>query len=480
MKRLKNNLQTILLITGSILGIILSCYGSVAQRMVSAEGTAVVQSAVPAETEASDVFDSPYIGKNGVYAEWSYDEQKQCLTIYGNGETHSEESVKTNNDGKFEYASIPRPQEGRDKVKEIKIMDGVTAISSAAFVYYSNLEKVTIPDSVQSIGNYVFYECESLKEITIPDGAKSIGKECFFGCTALKKISFGKNVTDLGEAVFGGCTSLSQINVSAENSHLRTKNGILYHTAQKILYVYYADNSNFTIDKEIKKIGAYAFAKNKKLKTVKIPASVTEIGGAAFYQCKNLQKVTFAGKSKCKIIKDYTWRDGDIMYCGCFQGCKKLKQMIFPESLKYIDYWCLGGCSNLKKLHFGKAFLGVDDKNPVIFMSYYDLQVSAYSVSKGNNRFSSKNGVLYNKKKTRLLYYPTGKKLKKFKLPKSVKSITTGAFSRCKKLKSVVIVRKYVNIGDKAFRKSVVIYGKKNSTAQDYAKLNGMKFVMMK
>ncbi|MDE6851247.1 MAG: leucine-rich repeat domain-containing protein, partial [Lachnospiraceae bacterium] len=396
----------VFLLIGSVLGVIFGCYGIVTQSTVSAEESTVVQSAVPAETETPDVYDSPYIGENGVYAEWSYDKQTQCLTICGNGETHSEKSAKTNNDGKFEYANIPRPREGSDRVKEIKIMDGVTAISSAAFVYYSNLEKVTIPDSVQSIGNYVFYECKSLKEIRIPDGVQSIGKECFFGCTALEKVSFGKNMTDLGEAALGGCTSLSQVNVSAENPYLRTKNGIFYNTAQKILYVYYANKSNFTIDKGIKIIGAYAFAKNKKLKTIKIPASVTEIGGAAFYQCKNLQKVSFAKKSKCKMIKDYIWRDGDIMHHGCFQGCKKLKQMIFPEALKYIDYWSLGECSSLKKLHFGKAFLGANNKNPEIFMSYYDLQVSAYSVSKGNKRFSSKNGVLYNKKKTRLLYYP--------------------------------------------------------------------------
>lgn len=490
MKRLKNNLQTILLITGSMLGIVLSCDSGVIQRTVSAEETAVTQSAAPTKTESPDVINSPYIGENGVYAEWTYDEPTRCLTIRGNGETHSEKSADyRNSDGfdKFATQYIPglKGSGGNLKVKEIKILDGVTSIGSAAFAYYRYLEKITIPDSVQSIGNYVFYECESLKEISIPDGVQSIGKECFFGCTALKKISFGKNVSNLGDAVFWDCMSLSQLTVSVGNPYFSVKEGILYNTAQKTLYVSYADNSEkLTIDTSINKISAGAFAKNKKLKTVKIPASVTEIGGAAFYKCTNLTKVSFAVKSKCKIIKDYTWWDGDEQqHYGSFQGCKKLKQMIFPNSLQYIDDMCMKGCSNLQKVHFGKAFKGVKgESDSEMIFGDYKISVQIYSISKGNKKFSSKNGVLYNKKKTRLLYYPSAKKQKKFRLPRSVTSIKYYAFYRCKKLKGLVIARKNAKLEEDVFCKCgrITIYGKKNSTAQDYAELNGMKFVMIK
>ena len=68
----------------------------------------------------------------------------------------------------------------------IKIPEGVTSISSAAFACCSSLTSITIPDSVTSIGSFVFYRCSALNSITIPEGVRSIGYFTFYGCNGLK------------------------------------------------------------------------------------------------------------------------------------------------------------------------------------------------------------------------------------------------------------------------------------------------------
>ncbi len=62
---------------------------------------------------------------------------------------------------------------------------------------------------------------------------------------------------------------------------------------------------------KVKIIGKWAFCRNSKLKNAKIPSSVTKIEKGAFYECKNLKKVTFAKGSKAKI--------GDMAFGKCYK-----------------------------------------------------------------------------------------------------------------------------------------------------------------
>lgn len=430
--------------------------------------------------------------KQRKYAHWDYDEKTHCLTISGNGETHDDayardgqgEWMFNNWDNKSDISGFDNEQ-WKD-VTEVVIKQGVTAVNTAAFAGYTNLKKVTIPNSVKKMGAYVFYECESLKEIIIPDEVASIGKECFYGCKSLKKLVFGKKVRSIGEGNFAGCQSLRRISVRQGNKNLITRNGILYQKNKKILYFAYGTSRNVTIRKGTKKIGACAFFQNPQIRKVKIPASVTTIGGGAFYQCKNLKKVAFAKQSKCNIIKDYSWYwDGYGANYGCFLNCKKLKEMVFPEKLKFIGSDCFIGCTSLRKVYFGKSFEGyygyVDD-TPQTWFGEFIMDKSALKqivVSKKNSHFSSENGVMFDKKKETLYIYPSGKTASQYVVPQSVNKIRWYAFRKCKKLKSIIIYGKNTKIDTNALSgsKHITLYGKKNSIIQKFAKKRKMKFV---
>ncbi len=55
-------------------------------------------------------------------------------------------------------------------------------------------------------------------------------------------------------------------------------------------------------------------------------------------------------------------------------------------------------------------------------------------VDKDNPVYSSRDGVLFNKDRTELLYYPDGRELQEYTIPETVSEISDNAFSSCRKL----------------------------------------------
>lgn len=454
--------------------------------------------------------------KNGCYAEWKYDEQTQCLTIRGTGGTHDEEETRSGDVYKFTEPFVDE-FENRDEVREVVIEEGITEINTAAFAGFTHLERVSIPDSLRKIGDYVFYHCTSLQEITIPDHVKSTGEECFMGCRSLRKLVIGKRLKDIVVGSFEECQSLRDISVKSGNQYFETKYGGLYQRKKKILYFQYQDNPSVSIAKDTKKIAPLAFNYHQELQNIKIPASVTEIGGGAFYQCENLRKVTFAKGSRCKELKEYfTWYEYPEYGCfeeckklqkihlpdhlqhiesQCFWGCTSLKEIQFPESLQYVGSECfygctslrelyfpesmkdiggISGCTSLKKVYFGEKFEGdvlseedypsdldkedypaYEKEHRLQYLALYGAKVlSSVEISKTNKYFSSKNGLIYDKNMEILYACPRGKKASKLRLPDTVNKICDEAFAYCKNIQAVEIPNEKAKIRSSAFRKS--------------------------
>ena len=447
-------------------------------------------------------------------AEWIYDAQNHRLTIRGTGESHDRELTEASDcDCKYHVSALPcfgeisqKKQEKIQKsIKEVVVEQGITVLNMAALADLPNLEKVTLPDSLEKIDEYVFYNCKTLKEITIPDSVISIGRECFGECQDLEKISFGKKIKSIGDGCFLKCRSLKNITVAAENEFFAARNGGLYQQKKNILYFQYDRSGKGRVAKGTKKIGTFAFADHNELREICIPASVTVIRGGAFYQCKNLRKVTFAKGSKCKKIESYS--DKRDAY-GCFSYCRKLakidlpkslksigvygflscnalKNVRFPEGFRFMEDSCFDGCNSLQKIYFGKSFEGfLNYEQEVAERKTFgynpkdvreDARLQNFAVGTGslkeiqvsgkNPFFSSENGVMYDKKKEILYMYPAGKKDASFQVPKSVRKIRTWSFYECGHLRSIETFARKTVIQSGAFTRnarlnSVKIYGK--------------------
>lgn len=145
-----------------------------------------------------------------------------------------------------------------ERIFQVVIGRGVTAIGAYAFDECENLHSVSIPDSVTSVGRGAFADCEALTGIELPAGVTSIGAYAFSGCERLLSIVIPKGVKAIENGTFDGCESLTGI----------------------------------TIPSGVSRIGVAAFEDCESLWTVDISAGVKEIGADAFADCSRLTAVT--------------------------------------------------------------------------------------------------------------------------------------------------------------------------------------------
>lgn len=141
--------------------------------------------------------------------------------------------------------------------------------------------------------------------------------------------------------------------------------------------------------------------------------------------------VTYAGtKPEGDLIipaeVEYKGEKYDVVEIGTegFEHCSDLSSVTIPNSVTYIGNDAFFDCSNLTDIN----------------------------VESANSKYSSENGVLFNKDKTTIICYPAGKTDTIYTIPNTVTSIGDEAFGECDKLTTVIISNSVTSIGREAFR----------------------------
>ena len=177
---------------------------------------------------------------------------------------------------------------------------------------------------------------------------------------------------------------------------------------------------------------SHGFWENEYVEEVTIPDTVKELGYRCFADCKNLRKVKLGNGLK-------------ELCANAFWGCSKLKSIKLPDSLEVYDDEDFSG-TKISKIRLGKNVKEVYLPNIL-----EPTPLKSITVSKKNKYFSAKNGVLYNKNKTNLVYYPAAKRNKTFKIPNKVETISEYSFSYNSYVKTVKLPENLKEIADGAF-----------------------------
>ena len=314
--------------------------------------------------------------------------------------------------------------------------DGTVEITD----YSGSAENVDIPaeidgKSVTGIGNSAFENCTSLTSITIPHSVTSIGNDAFSGCASLTSIEIPDSVTEMGNDAFFGCSSLMTIVVAEGNTIYSSLNGVLFNKVKTELICYPADKADksYSIPNSVTSIGGDAFRDCASLIEVTIPNSVTSIGDAAFSGCKNLKNLKMS--DSLIDIGNYA-----------FDCCASLVDITIPSSTINIGERAFGFCTNLNSITIPCSVISIE--NNAFYGCFNLLKVD---VDYGNNNYVSIDGVLFNKDKTKIVYYPPGKTDSSYTIPSSVTSIGEKAFSYCISLMNIEIPYGVINISDSAF-----------------------------
>ncbi len=183
-------------------------------------------------------------------------------------------SLKSIGGGAFEKTNL----------KKVTIPNSVTEIGGSAFSGCENLSSLTLSNKLESIGDYSFEDCTSLTSISLPNSLTYVGWHPFRSCTSLKTVSIGSglkewhNQGDYG-FIFDGCTALESITVSPSNNNYSSVNGIMYDKKKTEILVYpqAKKDTTYTVPSTINTLYGVSTNNNPYLKTITIPASVTDI-----------------------------------------------------------------------------------------------------------------------------------------------------------------------------------------------------------
>ena len=251
---------------------------------------------------------------------------------------------------------------GCSELTSIEIPSSVTSIGNFAFSGCSGLTGIEIPSSVTSIRDYAFSSCSGLTGIEIPSSVTSIRNFAFWFCSGLKDVYytgtqeqwnaisfgsggdasdvFGAYDEDLGQNISIPFTlhcnySRPKPDVPAAGTSLKEKTGREFKVTE-------SDGSESKPSVTLTKLSA----KEKKAKKVTIPKTVT-INNVK-YRVTGIAAKTFKNSKKLQtvVIPDTVTEIGT----GSFEGCKKLKSVTIGKNVTSIGKNAFKNCKNLKKI----------------------------------------------------------------------------------------------------------------------------------
>ena len=288
---------------------------------------------------------------------------------------------------------------GRKSLKTVVLPSTLTSIGSNAFNDCPALVEINIPANVNYIGDFAFYLCKSLETVTVPNGIKEIEENTFSSCEKLKKVILPEGLEIIDKNAFDFCSSLTEINIPST----------------------------------VKSIGNQSFSNCKALETIVIPDSVNDIGEMVFKDCIKLKEVTLS--NNIPALKR-----------GIFKHCSSIEELKIPDSVKTIENGVFEGCSSIKTITLSKNVRSIASGCLVDCVKLKEINVNSQ-----NEKFHSKDGVLFNSTSKELVFYPPAKEDKIYEIPDDVHGIADYAFYNAKNLTSVRITKDVSYISKDSF-----------------------------
>lgn len=335
--------------------------------------------------------DKPYTTKIGNYAfanTGSIEVNLGSVEIIGNAAFRNSGIAKFDNNGVATVELIALKKLGVDAFNgttRITFVDfskaSIDNVSARAFAN-SSIARVNL-GRIKTISMSAFANSK-LSVISDSESVETIMEKAFFNATAIKANIINDNfinVVDIGKEAFlgtdffntaSGLVVIGKVLYSAksEGGTIAPKPNVVSIAPEAFKESQYVtlDLSGFS---NLKYIESYAFAYNKKIVEVTLPASLSEIKDNAFKgssikkinlsACSNISRIwqyAFANCEALDTITFATFTSTDDMAVKlaindyAFSGCTALVTLNLPENLGTLDSYAFKGCTALTTVNF--------------------------------------------------------------------------------------------------------------------------------
>ena len=304
----------------------------------------------------------------------------------------------------------------------------------------NTISKIVFPSHLAYIGPSAIGSTKSLS-VTINPNTKNlkIARNAFANSKITELKLYG--VAELGTGAFYSTTMISTSKNAIQfiNSTLTSIPSSLFLNS-KIRY--------FTVPASVKTLAEKAFNGANSLKEIYFEkdSQLTRIGPTAFDPYIN--NIDFSNVSKLSIIDEQA-----------FLKCSKLTSFTLPETIIAIGNHAFQGCTGITSLVLNSGatadLLYSEDHTGVISIFDDLTSLKTISINGEGKELIVDDGVIYNKDKTILYYFPAFKDPTGFTIPSTVKVIGDSAFYGFTGT-SITFPEGLEAIGTKAFQNSKI------------------------
>lgn len=306
-----------------------------------------------------------------------------------------------------------------------RIPDTVKELEWNAFDGVKSLVRIAFPGSLHNIQEGVFRDCPSLTTLEIPKSLQYISHKYFAKCNSLnsvilaegidtldlyrfrlhpKSVTFPASLQSLGIVFYEGfpIPDFGEIKVSPDNRIFMSEDGVLYNKDQTkvILYPSLKQDSVYIVPSGVKTIQGF-HSLGSHIKTLVLSDSLESIDYSTLMRCKSLDT----------MVINHEFR---------------LTRLSRTPPRTFFPY-------RVRSIRIGKN-VNIDEMAGYLACDTYE-----FIVSEENPEYSSEDGVVFNKDKTRLILYPAGRKDSVYVVPSTVKEIDPAAFNRANYLTTLIL-----------------------------------------
>ncbi len=297
-------------------------------------------------------------------------------------------------------------------------LPNLTELSEGLFENNTTLISVTLPNKIDVIPDRLFKNCIKLSKIVVNDLIlRRIGTSAFENCSSLKSIPILSVEIIQDRAFYGSAITNIDSFISSAKSLGDECIGAIKFSALNLPFV----GSKEKEQDPIKNKFGYIFSKSE------FPQSID------FIQHLNLNQKMSLKRFIPKGLNQISFKIGNLTEFSC-SNIPEVSVFRLPETTLNLPDFTFYQCPDLQEFSIPKDcefFDGkVVDECP---------KLSIISCDPSSKKFISKDGVLFDKKMTELIFLPFNYSEKIFRVPPTVMVIKSRAFSRVRSLEEIIL-----------------------------------------